>query len=134
MTGVVAGAGLAGVMYLSEPVYGELLGLEVNTLTLVGAALFGFAIGTLSILAHLLGDVITITGIRPFAIRGRMTKRYRLARLRAADNMANDALFFIGFVMMIVALFAGAYLSGALPEIPSFNIPIPLPDITLPRL
>lgn len=131
--GVLTGAGLAGALYGVGDLYAEFLGLQVNPYTLIGAAMFGFAMGTLSILAHLLGDVITITGIRPFAFRGRMTKRYRLAELRAADDMANDALFTIGFVLVIAAIFLGAYVSGTLPAVPTVDWPFPGPEFSGPR-
>jgi inner membrane protein len=131
--GVLTGAGLAGLLYGIGDLYVGFLGYKVNQYTLIGAALFGFSMGALSILAHLLGDIITPTGIKPFAFRGRLTKRYRFVIARAANELANNALFVLGFVLVCAAVFLGAYVSGTLPSIPTFDWPFPAPDIPLPR-
>mgnify|MGYP006275667073 CR=1 FL=1 len=130
--GLLVAGFVAGIIYLVGDIYSTFIGYEPNTYTIVGAALFGFSMGVLSILAHLLGDIITPTGIRPFAIRGRMTKRYRFVVARAANELANDAIFTLGFVLLIGAVVLGAYLNGTLPALPTIEWPFPAPDLPPP--
>ena len=57
-------------------------------------AVFGGAVGVLGILAHLLGDVLTPMGVRPFwPLSGRS---YSLRVTRADNALANNALFALG--------------------------------------
>ncbi|MCU4743098.1 metal-dependent hydrolase [Halobacteria archaeon AArc-m2/3/4] len=86
-----------------------LFGLLVGTLlaaiaTLVGnysaftvdraTAAFVFVVGTLSIYSHLLADVITPMGIRPF--RPLSDRHYTLSLTRAANPTANYLLLLVG--------------------------------------
>ncbi|WP_136715507.1 metal-dependent hydrolase [Halorientalis salina] len=57
-------------------------------------AVFGFAIGTLAILAHLLGDVLTPMGIAPFWPL--WNRRFTLRVTRADNTIANFSLFGLG--------------------------------------
>lgn len=71
-------------------------------------AAFGFGIGALSVLAHLLGDVLTPMGVNflwPFSSR-----RYTLGLWRADNTVANYGLFAAG----IFAAGASAYLGVAI--------------------
>ncbi|MFB6131728.1 MAG: metal-dependent hydrolase [Salinigranum sp.] len=64
-------------------------------------AVFGFLVGVLSVLAHLLGDVLTPMGVRPFWPLSGRTFSLRLAR---ADNaLANDGLFALGVFVTAAA-------------------------------
>jgi inner membrane protein len=57
-------------------------------------AVLGFAVGTLGIVAHLVGDALTPMGIRPFwPLSGRS---YSLRVTRADNAIANGALFALG--------------------------------------
>lgn len=73
--------------------------------TASGLAVFGFVIGVLSILAHLLGDVLTPAGIRPFwpLWDGSVT----LSVTPSKSLVANYGLFLLG-VGVTVALFVVA--------------------------
>ena len=57
-------------------------------------AVFGALVGALGILAHLLGDVLTPMGVRPFWPLSR--RSYSLRVTRADNALANNALFALG--------------------------------------
>jgi membrane-bound metal-dependent hydrolase YbcI (DUF457 family) len=63
---------------------------------------FGFAIGAGGILVHLLGDVITESGIRPLLPISSL--RISLSPLRANSTLANTGLFAIGALAVAVVL------------------------------
>lgn len=78
-----------------------------------GFALFGFTIGAYGVLAHLLGDVITVRGVKPFLPVSNW--RLSLSSLRADSPTANSALFGAGMVaiaLVVVATVPGAFLGG----------------------
>jgi membrane-bound metal-dependent hydrolase YbcI (DUF457 family) len=72
-------------------------------------AMFGFAVGAGGVLAHLLGDVITDMGIKPFLPLSRW--QLSLSPLRADSPAANSSLFFLGILAVMVVL--GATVPGA---------------------
>jgi inner membrane protein len=62
---------------------------------------FGFGIGTLAILSHLAGDVITPAGLEPFQpVSGR---HYTLDLVGAANRVANAGLLILGVFAVAVA-------------------------------
>jgi membrane-bound metal-dependent hydrolase YbcI (DUF457 family) len=67
-------------------------------------AVFGFRIGAGGILVHLLGDVITESGIRPLLPFS--SWRISLSSLRANSRLANTGLFAIGALAVAVGLIA----------------------------
>lgn len=74
--------------------------------------LFGFAVGTLAILSHLGADVITPSGIRPFApLRD---DHYTYDIVRAKNPIANAVLFALGVAATGGALWAGALVAGGI--------------------
>lgn len=76
-------------------------------------ALFGFMIGAYGIIAHLLGDVITTQGIKPFLPFSRW--KLSLSPLRADSQTANSALFGAGMVaiaLVVVLTVPGLILGG----------------------
>ncbi len=76
-------------------------------------ALFGVTIGAYGVLAHLLGDVITVRGVKPFLPVSNW--RLSLSSLRADSPTANSALFGAGMVaiaLVVVATVPGAFLGG----------------------
>jgi membrane-bound metal-dependent hydrolase YbcI (DUF457 family) len=81
-----------------------------------GFAMFGFAVGAGGILVHLLGDMITTEGIKPFLpVSG---WRLSLSSLRADSPAANSGLFGLGVLAIAVVLVAtvpGAVLGAGLP-------------------
>lgn len=78
-------------------------------------ALFGFTIGAYGMIAHLLGDVITTRGVRPFLPFSRW--RLSLSPLRADSQTANSALFGAGMVAiaLVVALTVPGLILGGGP-------------------
>ena len=75
---------------------------ETAALTL-GA--FGFTVGTLTVVAHLLGDVLTPMGIRP--LWPVSSRKFTLSLWTADNTIANYGLFAVG----LFAVAAAAYLS-----------------------
>lgn len=65
---------------------------------------FAFVIGTVSISSHLLADVITPMGIRPF--RPVSNRHFTLSLTRAANPTTNYLLLFLGLVAITVAALA----------------------------
>src|SRR5699024_728897 len=63
---------------------------------------YGFAIGTGGILVHLLGDVITVSGIRPLLPIS--SQRVSLSSLRANSTLGNTGLFAGGVIAIAVVL------------------------------
>lgn len=89
---------------------GWTLGSRIDPLAAPSFALFGVAIGGLSVLAHLLGDVLTPMGITPFWPVWNRT--FSLSLTRADNTAANYAFLILG-----VAATAGSLLlvAGRLP-------------------
>ncbi|MFC7203985.1 metal-dependent hydrolase [Haloferax namakaokahaiae] len=98
---LVGGVG-AGAAYLLLPP----LGFSTETTTTLAS--FGFAVGALTVLAHLLGDVLTPMGIRPFWPLS--DKKFTLSLWTADNKLANYGLFGLG----VFAVAAAAYLSVVL--------------------
>jgi membrane-bound metal-dependent hydrolase YbcI (DUF457 family) len=71
------------------------------------AALFGFCVGVYGIIVHLLGDMITTTGIQPFLPFSQW--RISISPLRASSPTANTGLFMLGMLTL-----GGAILGGGL--------------------
>ncbi|ELY43942.1 metal-dependent hydrolase [Natronorubrum bangense] len=67
-----------------------------------GVAAFAFVVGTLSISSHLLADVLTPMGIRPFWPLS--ARHYTLEITRAANPLANYALFGAGISAVLVGV------------------------------
>ncbi|WP_411963148.1 metal-dependent hydrolase [Haloferax sp. YSMS24] len=66
---------------------------------------FGFAVGTLTVVAHLLGDVLTPMGVRP--LWPVSSRKFTLSLWTADNTIANYGLFAVG----LFAVAAAAYLS-----------------------
>jgi len=105
-THTVAFAVLVG---LGVGVVGWVLGGQPAPVTSSELAVFGFAVGTLAVLAHLLGDVLTPMGIAPFWPL--WDRRFTLRLTRADDTLANYALLALG-VFVTACLVAAV---GSLP-------------------
>lgn len=69
-------------------------------------ALFGFGLGVATVLAHLLADALTPMGVRPFWPV--WDRRYTLGLVRAANPLANYALFVLGVFAAAAALVLGS--------------------------
>lgn len=83
---VLVGAVLAGATSVLVP--------ELEAFTVRPIVPFAFAVGTLSILSHLLADAITPMGIRPF--RPLSSYHYTANLTPAANPIANYALLAVG--------------------------------------
>lgn len=77
----------------------------------VAGAVVGFLAGTLAILAHLLGDVVTPAGITPFWPLS--DAHYSAGLVRAANPVANYLLLGLGVAATVGVLWVGVQL-GAL--------------------
>lgn len=76
----------------------ELLGLD--QFSDVGLAAFGFAVGFLSVAAHLLGDLLTPAGVNLF---WPVETEYSLYVTRADSTLANLGLFLLGVFAVAAA-------------------------------
>lgn len=73
--------------------------------TVLGSAAFGFVVGTLAVLAHLVGDVITPMGVRPFYPLSGFS--YTLSLVFASDAAANARLFALGCLAAVAMVLLG---------------------------
>lgn len=92
---------------------------------------FAFLLGALTVLSHLLGDVLTPMGIRPFAPL--VGSEYSLALVAARDPSANLTLFVAGAVALAPSLGHTWVQSGR--PLPSWPIrsPVERPDVAHER-
>jgi inner membrane protein len=108
--GCCAGLGWAFGTYVTTPVLPwlraeVLIGQQWSTAPYVSVldaeslSLVGFCVGAGGIMLHLLGDVITVSGIRPFLpfLRWNMS----LSSLRAANLFVNNGLLVLGMVAIV---------------------------------
>ncbi|KAB1194544.1 metal-dependent hydrolase [Haloferax sp. MBLA0076] len=95
---LVGGVGGAAAFVLASNA-----GQPESVATTLGA--FGFAVGTLTVLAHLLGDLLTPMGIRP--LWPLSSRKFTLSLWTADNTIANYGLFGLG----VFAVAAAAYLS-----------------------
>jgi inner membrane protein len=86
------------------------LGASGNLLVGGFLAVVGFLAGFLTIVAHLLADVLTPMGIRPFAPVAETT--YTLEITNASNTLANYVLLGLGAVVAAGATLAGVALGG----------------------
>lgn len=105
-------AGFAGLLTAVVAIYlasaglggeGDII-LESWMVAYIAAAGFGFGIGVLGVICHLLGDVLTPMGIRPWWPYSK--REYSLSLVFAADKQANQALSFSGALAVAAALVA----------------------------
>ena len=73
--------------------------LDAGLLTLVG-----FCVGSGGICLHLLGDMITVIGVRPYLPFSR--RKVTLTSLRAANSLVNRGLFSCGVLVNMALAFA----------------------------
>ncbi|MFB6179235.1 MAG: metal-dependent hydrolase [Halorientalis sp.] len=104
--GVTHTVGFAVLAGLAFGAIGWVFGGHPSVPTHSSLAVFGFAVGTLGILAHLIGDLLTPMGITPF---WPLWARTFSLRLTPADNtFANYGLLALGmFVTGAVVFTAG---------------------------
>lgn len=81
--------------------------LAKNPIDRWSVALFGFCVGVYGITVHLLGDIITTTGIQPFLPFSRW--RISISPLRASNPVANTGMFMIG-VLTLGGAIVGAFI------------------------
>lgn len=105
-------AGVAGVLSMVvlgwlavAGIVGTVGGLPPLVSTIL-VALFGFAVGALGVLSHLLGDVLTPMGINPWQPFGGETVSLEL--VYASNRWANGALSLAGGLALVAAIAGGA--------------------------
>lgn len=105
----LVGGAFGGVGYLLDGALGA-VGVPAASPSVVppeaDLALFGFGVGVATVVAHLLGDVLTPMGVRPFWPVS--NRRYTLGLVRAANSVANRALFALGVFVAAAALVLGS--------------------------
>jgi inner membrane protein len=91
---LLIGALFGAVGSAVDPVLGTAVAVDLRA--------FGFAVGVLTVVTHMLGDVLTPMGIRPFWPLSR--RRYSLDVTPAKNPVANYVLFALGVFSTAVAL------------------------------
>lgn len=100
LTGILFGYGaMVGVLELTS------LRSSAWPLASVAGVGIGFAVGFVGVTGHLLGDVLTPMGVRPWWPRS--GRSYSLEMVLAADEEANKRLSMIGAVALTIALVIG---------------------------
>ena len=87
------------------------LATRVRSLDSALLARFGFVAGVSGVIVHLLGDIITVSGIHPFLPLSR--RRISLSGLRADSTLANSVFLGLGVLAIALVLFATAPSIGA---------------------
>jgi len=93
-------------------VAGALVGSSMGVGSAIALGGFGFVVGAIIVIGHLLADVLTPMGIRPFEPLRDDT--YTLDVAKAANPLANYALLGLGAVTSVIAFLAGSVVAGAL--------------------
>ncbi len=91
----------------------EIVGEQLRGLDERALATFGFAVGVFGVLGHLLGDVITVSGIKPLLPLSRW--RLSLSSLRAKNTLANNTLLILGVGVLVLIAFITAPAGIAMP-------------------
>lgn len=108
LTHSVVGAAVTGILYAAAALFlvsRGLVGSSPPLLSYLFAGLFAFGIGSYAIVMHLVGDVLTPMGIRPF--QPFSDAEYTLNAVYAANDRANEALMTIGAISLIAAFIVG---------------------------
>lgn len=80
----------------------------VNLLNIILFVSLGFIIGFLGIISHLLGDILTPMGIKPFyPVKN---KNYSLNKFKAKNPFYNYGFLILGIVISSLIVFIGNYL------------------------
>lgn len=74
---------------------------------------FGVFVGSLGIVAHLVGDILTPAGIRPFWPLSR--RKYTVSVTRADSTLWNVGLFAVGVFVTAGAVVAAGAVAGVVP-------------------
>lgn len=101
-------AGLFGL--LVGAVWGLLGNLVAGASAAPGLFGFGLLVGTLAVVVHILGDVLTVDGVRPFAPVS--DRRYAVGMERAMDLPSNYLLLAVGATVFACAFLLGGILAG----------------------
>lgn len=84
---------------------GLLIGASEGILPALGLGTWGFFVGALTVISHILADALTPAGVRPFAPY--RDHEYSLAVARASNPIANYLLLGLGVLAVAVALWIG---------------------------
>lgn len=102
---IVAGLITAAVaVYLASTGIGSRSAFVIDwwVLSYLAAAGFGFGIGFLGVIGHLLGDVLTPMGVKPWWPYS--NRKYSLTMVLAADKKANQQLSMAGALAVTASL------------------------------
>lgn len=109
--GVTHTVHFAGVVGTILGLVGALLGAAGGLLAMLALGVFGFAVGTVTILSHIAADALTPMGVEPF----RDGRRYSYDVARAANPLANYALLALGVVAVALGYGLGAAVAALAP-------------------
>ena len=90
---------------------GVIGGILYGLIGAVGVAIFGFLVGGLTVCSHILADMLTPAGVRPF--RPWVPHRYTYNLARASNPVANALLLVIGGAVALLAVVLGSSLHAA---------------------
>lgn len=94
--------GFAVVVALGYALIGAVVGWQAHPFAAVGLSVFGFVIGGLAVVSHLLADALTPAGIEPYG-----DERVSFSIVRAANPVANLGLLVVGAGTAVLAFVAG---------------------------
>lgn len=93
-----------------------------SILTIIGVSVWGFFVGLFIVLSHVIGDIITPAGVRPFQKPRYIPnspifsdKKYTLDLIRASNKIANFSLLIVGTASISISFFTGIYLLYVIP-------------------
>ena len=87
---------------------GAAAGATAGILAALAVGVFGFAVGSVTVLSHVAADALTPMGVEPF----RNGRRYSYDLVRASNPVANYLLLALGIVVVAVAAGVGSTLAG----------------------
>jgi inner membrane protein len=90
---------------------GAFVGWSMGLLATVALGVFGFAVGAVTILAHLAADALTPMGVRP--LEPVDDREYCLDVAKAANPVANYALLALGILAAGLAFVLGSAVTNA---------------------
>jgi inner membrane protein len=103
---------VGGILGLGGVVFGITAGIWAS----IALGVFGFVVGSLTILSHIAADALTPMGVKPF----RDERHYSFDLVRAANPIANYLLLVIGILAVVLAYVAGVTMAELVGELPLF--------------
>lgn len=122
-TSLVKHRGITHTVWFAALIGGICAGISIYmTLphSLITVMLFSFTMGAYGVIGHILGDIMTPMGIRPY--RPVRDRKYALGMFKASNTLANSVFMFIGLAALGGALVYGFVEAGIQSEFYLENI------------